>query len=147
MKYIKLFELDDLSNYEFKKGPELKIGNCLILYLILKDKYTFRFFSKGYKTVFWIHKDDVLKFIKFLEDENEIFEVNDYIIQKNDDGIKIYDNSQTSSNNFYIIDKKYIPDLIYFLKNPTLQNDMKKYNLFSFVFILLASLLRHDIIF
>lgn len=131
MKYIKLFENN--------KIPEFKIGND---YIVLDEDSIFEFFDTGNRCVFWFTKNDTSKFVNFLEDKtykishdtypfktNQCFYLNigDYEISRYPEsgGIRISEDDMFRC----FFDKKYMPDLIEFLKNPTFMNDTQKYNL------------------
>jgi len=116
MKYIKLFE---------SKIPKLKIGD----YKVLFEVSIFEFFDTNDRCVFWFNIYNSLKFIQNIEDNESIFEIGHFEIIREDDGIRIYEDPEGLMVFCCFFDKKYIPDLIYFLKNPTLSQNMDKFNL------------------
>jgi len=120
MRYIKLFE---------NKIPEYRIGSDMI---VLDKGYAFEFSGKFRNILFIFNKKDASIFISFIEGENEKIEIGTFQIRKTNNGIKISNNSRYNNPtepDFYFINKKYIPDLINFLKDPELFQNINKYNL------------------
>jgi len=117
MKYIKLFESNEI--------PEFNIGD----YIVFFEVSIFEFFDTNDRCVFWFNINNSLKFIQYIENNDSIFEIGNFEITNDNDGIRIYEDPEGRMVFRCFFHKKYLPDLIYFLKNPTLSQDMDKFNL------------------